>query len=41
MMKPLTGKDLISLQTCIEAPGDFLILGPNWLARFVVRAERI
>ena len=41
MMEPLTGKDLISLQTCIEAPGDFLTLGPNWLARFVARAERI
>ena len=41
VMEPLPGKDLISLQTCIEAPGDFLTLGPNWLARFVVRAERI
>ena len=41
VMEPLAGKDLISLQTCIEAPGDFLTLGPNWLARFVVRAERI
>ena len=41
VMDPLTGKDVVSLQTCIEAPGDFLTLGPNWLARFVVRAERI
>jgi sortase A len=41
VMEPLTGKDVLSLQTCIEAPGDFLTLGPNWLARFVVRAERI
>jgi sortase A len=41
VMEPLTGKDVVSLQTCIEAPGDFLTLGPNWLARFVVRAERI
>jgi sortase A len=41
VMEPLTGKDMLSLQTCIEAPGDFLTLGPNWLARFVVRAERI
>jgi sortase A len=38
--KPVTGKDVVSLQTCIEAPGDFLTLGPNWSARFVVRAER-
>lgn len=41
VMEPLTGKDVVSLQTCIEAPGDFLTLGPNWLARFVVRAEQI
>jgi sortase A len=41
VMEPLTGKDVVSLQTCIEAPGDFLTLGPNWSARFVVRAERI
>jgi sortase A len=41
VMEPLTGKEVVSLQTCIEAPGDFLTLGPNWLARFVVRAERI
>lgn len=41
VMKPLAGKEVVSLQTCIEAPGDFHTLGPNWLARFVVRAERI
>jgi sortase A len=41
VMKPLAGKEVVSLQTCIEAPGDFYTLGPNWLARFVVRAERI
>ncbi len=40
VMKPLAGKEVVSLQTCIEAPGDFHTLGPNWLARFVVRAER-
>ena len=40
VMEPLTGKDVVSLQTCIEAPGDYLTLGPNWMARFVVRAER-
>ncbi len=38
---PVAGKDMVSLQTCIEAPGDFLTLGPNWDSRFVVRAERV
>ena len=41
VMKPLAGKEVVSLQTCIEAPGDLHTLGPNWLARFVVQAERI
>ena len=39
--EPVAGKDMVSLQTCIEAPGDLYTLGPNWSARFVVRAERI
>lgn len=38
---PVAGKDVVSLQTCIEAPDDPHTLGPNWSARFVVRAERI
>lgn len=38
---PVAGKNMVSLQTCIEAPGDLLSLGPSWSARFVVRAERI
>ena len=38
---PVAGKDMVSLQTCIEAPDDLHTLGPNWLARFVVQAERV
>lgn len=37
---PVAGKDVVSLQTCIENLNDVLTLGPNWEARFVVRAER-
>jgi sortase A len=37
---PVAGKDIVSLQTCIEAPDDLYTLGPNWAARFVVRAQR-
>jgi hypothetical protein len=38
--EPVAGKDTVSLQTCIEATDDLHTLGPNWSARFVVRAER-
>ena len=41
VMKPVEGRDVVSLQSCLEAPGDFLTLGPNWSARFVVRADRV
>jgi len=36
-----TGSDIVSLQTCIENYGDYWTAGPNWLARYVVRAERV
>jgi sortase A len=36
-----TGTDGVSLQTCIENYGDYWTPGPNWLARFIVRAERV
>ncbi len=36
-----TGGDTVSLQTCIEDFGDYWTMGPNWLARYVVRAERV
>jgi sortase A len=36
-----TGEDIVSLQTCIEDFGDYWTEGPNWLARYIVRAERV
>ena len=36
-----TGSDVVSLQTCIENYGDYWTAGPNWLARYVVRAQRV
>jgi LPXTG-site transpeptidase (sortase) family protein len=36
-----TGSDIVSLQTCIETYGDYWTAGPNWLARYIVRAERV
>jgi sortase A len=35
------GGDIVSLQTCIENYGDYWTEGPNWLARYIVRAERV
>ena len=35
------GKDIISLQTCIENYGDYATLGPNWNVRYIVRGERV
>lgn len=39
--KPVEGRDIVSLQTCIERPGDLWTLGPNWTERFIVRADRV
>jgi LPXTG-site transpeptidase (sortase) family protein len=36
-----TGDDIVSLQTCIENYGDYWTEGPNWLVRYIVRAERV
>ena len=36
-----TGRDMVSLQTCIENYGDFATLGPNWNVRYIVRADRV
>ena len=36
-----TGSDIVSLQTCIENYGDYWTMGPNWFARYIVRAERV
>ena len=38
---PVPGRDIVSLQTCIEDFGDYWTEGPNWLARYVVRADRV
>jgi LPXTG-site transpeptidase (sortase) family protein len=39
--KPEAGRKMLSLQTCIESPNDFVTLGPNWTVRFIVRADRV
>ncbi len=39
--QPVAGKDIVSLQTCIETPDDVVTLGPNWTTRFIVQAERV
>jgi sortase A len=36
-----TGSDMVSLQTCIENYGDYWTPGPNWFARYVVRANMV
>ncbi len=35
------GRDMVSLQTCTENFGDYWTPGPNWLARYIVRADRV
>lgn len=35
------GRDMVSLQTCIENYGDYWTMGPNWYVRYVVRADRV
>jgi sortase A len=37
----VAGRDMISLQTCIENYGDYWTMGPNWYVRYVVRADRV
>jgi sortase A len=38
---PQAGRDMISLQTCIENYGDYWTMGPNWYVRYIVQADRI
>ena len=38
---PVPGRDVVSLQTCIENFGDYWTEGPNWNVRYVVRADRV
>ena len=37
----VAGRDMVSLQTCIENYGDYWTPGPNWFARYIVRADRV
>lgn len=39
--EPEAGRDMISLQTCTEAFGDYWTMGPTWSTRYVVRGDRI
>jgi sortase A len=41
VVEPAAGRDVISLQTCIENYGDYWTMGPNWYVRYVVRADRV
>lgn len=38
---PQAGRDMVSLQTCIEDYGDYWTMGPNWNVRYVVQADRV
>lgn len=38
---PQAGRDMISLQTCIEDYGDYWTMGPDWYVRYVVEADRV
>lgn len=39
--RPSEGKDVVSLQTCIETLGNVWTMGPNWTARYVTQAEKV
>ena len=41
VVEPVPGRDVLSLQTCIEDFGDPWSEGPDWEARYVVRADRV
>src|SRR5688500_2447008 len=36
-----TGRDVVSLQTCIEDFGDYWSPGPNWYVRYIVRGTMV
>ena len=38
---PQSGRNMVSLQTCIENYGDYWTMGPNWYVRYVVQADRV
>jgi sortase A len=39
--KPVKGREIVSLETCLENLGDYYALGPHWQGRLVVRADRV
>jgi len=39
--RPVPGRPMVSLQTCIENYGDYWTMGPNWFVRYIVRADRV
>ena len=41
VVDPLPGREVVTLQTCIEDFGDQWGDGPDWLARYVVRADKV
>jgi sortase A len=38
---PKPGRNMVSLQTCIENFGDYWTMGPNWYVRYIVQADRV
>jgi sortase A len=38
---PQDGRNMVSLQTCIETYGDYWTMGPNWYVRYIVQADRV
>lgn len=38
---PVAGRDVLTLQTCIEDFSDEWTPEPDWLARYVVRVDRV
>ena len=38
---PQAGRNMLSLQTCIENFGDYWTMGPEWNVRYIVRADRV
>jgi sortase A len=39
--RPVAGRPMVSLQTCIENYGDYWTMGPDWYVRYIVRADRV
>ena len=39
--RPQSGRNMLSLQTCIENFGDYWTMGPEWNVRYIVQADRV